>query len=683
MVAHFRAWLLAFDQSAFCSAKIESSPAVEDFESWLLANGGYLHPSVEIVSGDDGNCVRVKHDHILLPGDMVVSCPHELTISWPSVNQSHFPDVHSTFTPHIATRLFLMKLYLLRDNSSWWPYINSLPRSFNTPLWYDDNDLIWLRGTNLGNAKEVREDAWRQEYENAMRSLFADASDFEYKHLWTWELYLWAATVMTTRSFSGPASVNRNEGEFIVAADRVGRCPILIPGLDLLNHNPSAKVSWVWDARSCALRVEEPTLGGCQVWNNYDPKSNEELIMGYGFSLPDNTSDHYSLGFSPAIAAYIKATKARRLARKPISDAVQSQNTAEISSSTLPKLVGGTFGNGSQVLESLEDFNVEAILDQNIHWVRLLENESYEFSPHFLEDFSIAVENSREARVADDCSGSAMDFSDRGFSRNKLHVVCAVIMILQKGQRGIRKNGKNLPEAPQNHKQVDAARYRNSQLRMLDSVLDSMCQFLKSVASVTSPEASDPTVVRLEQILTDSPKSLLKDLRGVMNAGIRTRDPRKIRERGGVDFAFTIWLCGLWMYSQSDLRGEDGIKPKYLRWLQFLQQNYAAPSEESTNQPRPEKPVLEERAEWYDPVRSASENAEPDSAFIATSYLDAVQAATEKHPRSVYNDGRITVMRLEWCLNIIKNEGVWCPNLDQGEDEEDDDWVMFVELGDF
>lgn len=99
---------------------------------------------------------------------------------------------------------------------------------------------------------------------------------------------------MTTRSFSGPASFNRNEGEFIVAADRVGRCPILIPGLDLLNHNPSAKVSWVWDARSCALRVEEPTLGGCQVWNNYDPKSNEERGYHGPFAALNAADGRYS-----------------------------------------------------------------------------------------------------------------------------------------------------------------------------------------------------------------------------------------------------------------------------------------------------------------------------------------------------------------------------------------------------
>ena len=84
---------------------------------------------------------------------------------------------------------------------------------------------------------------------------------------------------MTTRSFAGPASFNRDEGDFVVASDGLDRCPVLIPGLDILNHSPSARLSWVWDAKSCALKVRDLTHSGCQVWNNYNPKSNEERAL--------------------------------------------------------------------------------------------------------------------------------------------------------------------------------------------------------------------------------------------------------------------------------------------------------------------------------------------------------------------------------------------------------------------
>ena len=404
------------------------------------------------------------------------------------------------------------------------------------------------------------------------------------------------------------------------------------------------------------------------------------VIMGYGFSLPENSSDHYSLGFSQAIVAYVKDSKARRSARKPKLDRVQSQVSNE-SSNTPSKPSGGTVRGGGQILET-SGFNVEEILEQNIHWVRLIEDGNFEFSPFFLENFSIAVENSREAHNADNCSTSETRFSGRDFSRNQLHVTCAIVMILQKGQRAIRKHDKDIVQAPQNNKQIDAARYRDGQLKILECVLDSVCTFLKAFTTANPPETSNNRVLRLEHTLTNLPKDFLKDLRGVLNAGLRTRDPIKIRERGGVDFAFTAWLCGLWVFSQSDRKGEDDVDPTYLRWLQFLQQNYAEPSEESINQQSHENLIQGERAEWFDPVRSANGDTEMDPTFVAQSYFDAVQAAAEKRPQSMYNDERITLRRLEWCLNIIKNEGVWCPNLDQGEGEENDDWVLFLELGD-
>ena len=181
-------FLFSINNCLFSAVKMESSPVGEDFESWFLTNGGYLNPAVELASDDNnGNFVRVKQHHVLSPGSVIVSCPHQLIIpSLATLNQICPQDIRSTFTPHVATRLFLIKQRLLKKQSSWWPYINSLPRSFSTPLWYDENDLIWLRGTNLGKAKEIREEAWRQEYEKAMQSLFANGSDSQQKHLWTW-----------------------------------------------------------------------------------------------------------------------------------------------------------------------------------------------------------------------------------------------------------------------------------------------------------------------------------------------------------------------------------------------------------------------------------------------------------------------------------------------------------------
>ena len=401
--------------------------------------------------------------------------------------------------------------------------------------------------------------------------------------------------------------------------------------------------------------------------------------MGYGFSLPDNLADHFSVGFSPAISAYIRATRARRLAFSSVSE------SREVSSSTFATRDAKI--KNEHAIESVDIIETEEPAAQDIHWIRVLDRE-YVFSPHFLEGFSIAVENQRERFEADKCPPPDGNFWDRPISRNKLHVICALAMILQKGRAAIRQLDKDLPERPHNARQVDAARYRQGQLRILEWVLGFLHSTSMSFKGISKSDNGKSTqIMRLEHTMTALPKRLLKDFRNVLNAGLKTREPRKIRERGGNDFAFTIWLCGLCLYASTHKKtpeettaSEADLEPHLLRWLQFLYETY---SENQSRLPSSEmsktaKHPIEEN-EWFDPVRN--QNAQEDLSLVATSYLDAVHAAVAKHPQSVYNDPKLTATRLEWCLNVVLMEGVWFPDLQDHEQEEDDEWVLFLEHG--
>jgi len=90
------------------------------------------------------------------------------------------------------------------------------------------------------------------------------------------KLYLWACTIMTSRSFPGPAAFNQDAHSFPAHDSDDGRTPVLIPGLDLLNHNPSSRVAWLWDTTEYAIKNDEAISGGSQTLNNYGPKSNAE-----------------------------------------------------------------------------------------------------------------------------------------------------------------------------------------------------------------------------------------------------------------------------------------------------------------------------------------------------------------------------------------------------------------------
>ncbi len=110
----------------------------------------------------------------------------------------------------------------------------------------------------------------------------------------------------------------------------------LIPVLDMLDHNPQQHVAWHTGntgeenfrflTKSAIRKVmlskfvlawlwiltaheasdhQYATLQGDQLYSNYGHKSNEELLLGYGFVLEPNTADYFSvsLGLEASSAA--------------------------------------------------------------------------------------------------------------------------------------------------------------------------------------------------------------------------------------------------------------------------------------------------------------------------------------------------------------------------------------------
>lgn len=72
---------------------------------------------------------------------------------------------------------------------------------------------------------------------------------------------------------------------------------VMIPLLDKTNHDPDAKVSWRVSDKEIAFHCEQDLdhTTNKELKNNYGPKSNEMLLLDFGFALPDNVHDGVSL----------------------------------------------------------------------------------------------------------------------------------------------------------------------------------------------------------------------------------------------------------------------------------------------------------------------------------------------------------------------------------------------------
>lgn len=376
--------------------------------------------------------------------------------------------------------------------------------------------------------------------------------------------------------------------------------------------------------------------------------------MGYGFSLADNPAD-----------CCILAAARRSSAEKPGDE--------------------NSIAGDEEVLDSMVRFE-EA--DRSTQWIRRYNDAidrngaagaSYVFSPHFLQDTAVALRNKSEKAARTSCLVDQMDFAHPRMSRNKLKVMCVVTMLLQKQHSDIVQYTSSLPGWPENEKQFHAARYRQGQLHILRAVNAALLDHLAGLVGLKAPHLRNVRVVRLEHTLTETPQPLLTDYRAVLNAGLGTRNPEKIKKRSYTEYALTLWLFGLWILRTSTtVRSEGELGSSFsngmLQWLRLIGDVYEkSPCPESTFnacQPTGNSPAIA----W-----------DVESVQLVLSLLDMIRAAVSKHPMSLYNNAALTQERLLWCLNIVREESVMAPNLErefnhEGESgDANDELLLFLE----
>ncbi|CCK69862.1 protein-lysine N-methyltransferase KNAG_0D01100 [Huiozyma naganishii CBS 8797] len=204
----------------------------------------------------------------------------------------------------------------LREKFS--PYLKSLPDVVNSPLLWNPLEITLLEHTNLANGyKEKLFDLFGQwirlldetptlsDYKDSVAQDIKYFKEFQqldddtiynklllpvvegtFHHWCSFSSFLWSHLIFTSRAFP----------EYII---NKGNCEphevILLPILDLLNHDYESKVLWSTDRGSAFIYQNlediETLKQGQEIFNNYGPKGNEELLTSYGFVLEDNVND--------------------------------------------------------------------------------------------------------------------------------------------------------------------------------------------------------------------------------------------------------------------------------------------------------------------------------------------------------------------------------------------------------
>ncbi|KZT69429.1 SET domain-containing protein [Daedalea quercina L-15889] len=298
------------------------SDNIPTFIQWFSNNDGRFHPNVSFQAGPSGYSVIATQD---IPSDTtVVSCPFNLAVT-PDVSRRALISVLGSADTSLSTwseRQLICSYLCLhwifgesryhQDVLAHWPYLKTLPSAdkLRTPLHFTSTELEAFRGSNLYGATLDRHRDWQQEWTQC-RGLFSTVNS-AWAGEFTWERYLTAATYLSSRAF--PSTLLSPEPSL---APTSSSHPVLLPGVDALNHARAHPVSWVVsnitapnslsseNTQTISLVLRTSTASGQELFNNYGPKPNAELILGYGFSLPENPDDTIVLkiGGNPAGSA--------------------------------------------------------------------------------------------------------------------------------------------------------------------------------------------------------------------------------------------------------------------------------------------------------------------------------------------------------------------------------------------
>ncbi|XP_020204815.1 ribulose-1,5 bisphosphate carboxylase/oxygenase large subunit N-methyltransferase, chloroplastic [Cajanus cajan] len=283
-----RPHLSAANCVASLGTEISVPPAVDTFWQWLKEEGvvSAKTPVKPGVVPEGLGLVALKD---ISRNEVVLQVPKRLWINPDAVAASEIGKVCSGLKPWLAVALFLIR-ERSRADSIWKHYFAVLPKETDSTIYWSEEELTELQGTQLLNTtlsvKEYVQNEFRRLEEEIIlpnKNLFPSPI--------TLDDFFWAFGILRSRAFSRL----RNENL------------VVIPLADLINH--SARVTtedhayeikgaaglFSWDYLF-SLRSPLSLKAGDQVYIQYDlNKSNAELALDYGFIEPNADRNAYTL----------------------------------------------------------------------------------------------------------------------------------------------------------------------------------------------------------------------------------------------------------------------------------------------------------------------------------------------------------------------------------------------------
>uniref|UniRef100_A0A8B9BBE2 protein-histidine N-methyltransferase n=2 Tax=Anser TaxID=8842 RepID=A0A8B9BBE2_9AVES len=194
-------------------------------------------------------------------------------------------------------------------NSFWLPYIQTLPNEYDTPLYFEEDEVQYLQSTQAIHDvfSQYKNTARQYAYFYKVIQTHPNASKLPLKDSFTYDDYRWAVSSVMTRQNQIPTE----DGSRVTLA--------LIPLWDMCNHtNGLITTGYNLEDDRCECVALQDFKAGEQIYIFYGTRSNAEFVIHSGFFFDNNSHDRVKIKLGVSKSDRLYAMKAEVLARAGI-----------------------------------------------------------------------------------------------------------------------------------------------------------------------------------------------------------------------------------------------------------------------------------------------------------------------------------------------------------------------------
>ncbi|KAL5036036.1 hypothetical protein BDV3_004781 [Batrachochytrium dendrobatidis] len=276
-----------FESTNIHGTIIEDNECWALFQKWLVLNNCSISSLVLAHFSDTGRGLMATSDFQI--GDPVVCIPARLLLVPRRTHKlfnNHPAIVALKQHPSIALFIAWQKIH---PTPEWSPYIDILPRSFDTMPLCIDLKLLAMLPYDIQEIAKNQQSKLDTDYAFVCTALAVSGYEMIPKDIfkWAWIVVNTRCITMNTNAISKPQLSHIHQQPIITLA----------PFLDCLNHTSTARISAGYDTveKAYIIRTLVPYKKGSQVFINYGPHDNNFLLAEYGFAILKNPFNHVVL----------------------------------------------------------------------------------------------------------------------------------------------------------------------------------------------------------------------------------------------------------------------------------------------------------------------------------------------------------------------------------------------------